>query len=121
MWYGVETAFVDGKHLGSQCLFQDKDPGPVGHCYADDPYPVNSCEKHFGGRIEIHVDWFETEELAHKFCNGVITYRHTYDSWNGRWRFVKRTIENVDPGKGVEPYRGQRTVNILKEIPWWAE
>ena len=84
MWYAVETAFVDGQLLGSQCCFVDGDEqSPVGHCYADrNEEPHNSCQKEFNDRIEIHVDWFETEELAHAFCDGRYEYYIDIDPLN---------------------------------------
>ena len=120
MWYGVETAFIDGNCLVSYCLFQDGDTSPVGHCYSEDEYPVNICEKHFNDRIKIHVDWFESEELAHQFCEGKITYRHTFEKWKGRQWFVKREILEIDPGKGILPYQGIQKIQELKEKPWWV-
>ena len=113
MWYAVETAFVDGRLLGSECVFQKGDESPVGRCYYDErAEPVNSCEKKFGDRIEIHVDWFESEELAEKFREGLITYRHIYDAYydnavkSTRRRFRRREIVDVDPSKGIYPHKG---------------
>ena len=81
MWYAVETAFIDGRFLGSRCLFVDGDEtSSVGHCFANDHEPVNQCQKEFGDRIELHTDWFESEELAHAFCDGNITYIHHYEA-----------------------------------------
>lgn len=119
MWYAVETAFIDGEHLGSYCVFQDGDTGPVGHCYSKEKYPINMCEKKFNDRIEIHVDWFESEELAHQFSEGKITYCHIFETWKGRQRFIRREILKADQRKGILPYRGIQKVYELKERPWW--
>lgn len=127
MWYAVETAFVDGKVFGSRCLFVDGDEtSPMGHCFVDDcEKPFNQCQKEFGGRIEIHTDWFESEELAHAFCDGKITYIHHYEAYydkpirTTRRRFLKREIVKIDKEQGIFPYRGIYKDHITEDYPWW--
>lgn len=103
MWYAVETVLIDNELFGSQCVFLDGDTGPVGHCYADhSEEPMNSCKRFFNDRIEIHTDWFESEELAKQFCRGEITYIHYYKDYD----FLKREIVKVDEKSGIYPYRG---------------
>ena len=77
MWYAVETVFIDGKLFDSRRFDYDKNYG-VCRCQHDEE-PMNGTKREFGNRIEIHTDWFETEELAEKFYNGEITYIHYYD------------------------------------------
>lgn len=127
MWYAVETAFVDGQLLASECVFQEGDTSPLGHCYASlSEEPMNMCEKKFFDRLEIHTDWFESEELAKQFSEGKITYVHHYDAYyspgirSTRTRFTKREIVAVDEEKGYFPYRGVRQLHKLDYRPWWA-
>lgn len=86
MWYAVETAFIDGKHFASRLCFDPKvesngfQPGTCMCGHQEEPH--NSCETHMGGRIEIHIDWFQTKEQAKKFAEGQITYRiHKDVAW----------------------------------------
>lgn len=126
MWYAVETAFIDGRFFGSRCLFVDGDEtSSVGHCFANDHEPVNQCQKEFGDRIELHTDWFESEELAHAFCDGNITYIHHYEAYydksikTSRRRFLKREIVTVDEEKGLFSHRGIYKDHLTEECPWW--
>lgn len=125
MWYAVETVFIDGKLFGSKCCFKKGDKSSVGHCYADlKEEPRNSCKREFDNRIEIHTDWFESEELAEAFCNGKITYIHYYDTYYRRdikstmSRFAKREIVNVDEEHAA--HRGMYIKNELEYRPYWA-
>ena len=125
MWYAVETVFIDGHFWNSRCLFHDGDTNPTGHCYCNhDEEPGNSCKKVFDGRIEIHLDWFETEELAHDFCDGKITYKHIYNTYykesikSNLSQFSKREIIDVDVEKGVLPHRGIYETNKLDDRPY---
>lgn len=127
MWYAVETAFVDGKHFGSKCVFSEGDLSPVGHCYAGlNEEPLNSCEKKFDNRIEIHFDWFESEKLAKDFCDGKITYIHHYEAYYKKSikstlrRFSRREIVNVDEQNGILPYRGIYKDHMLDFKPHWC-
>ncbi|MCC2255683.1 hypothetical protein LKD70_14910 [Ruminococcus sp. CLA-AA-H200] len=126
MWYAVETAFVDGKLLGSHCCFKDDDTTPVGHCNASwNEEPYNSCEKKFGDRIEIHVDWFETAELAHAFCDGKVTYITHCNAYYDKsikttlTKYHHREIVDVDHTKHY-PHRGEVKLHMLKEKPDWV-
>lgn len=126
MWYGVETAFIDGELFGSRCLFKKGSKSPVGHCYAPKyEQPGNSVEKQFDNRIELHCDWFESEELAERFCNGEITYIHYYHAWydssiNSTFRrYCKREIAEVD-FENYFPYRGITKDIVLDSRPYWA-
>lgn len=112
MWYAVETVFIDGKHFASRLCFDPKQPGYAGTCRCrHDEEPMNSCERRFGDRIELHTDWFETPELAEKFKNGAITYEHIYhdhyrkDIRSSIPHFVKRVILDVDE-KRAKPWHG---------------
>lgn len=127
MWYGVETVFIDGVLFGSRCCFEDGDTGPEGHCFASlDEEPGNSCKKEFDDRIEIHLDWFESEQLAKDFQSGKITYEHVYDTYykesikSTLSRFRERKIIQVDIEKGIFPHRGICTKNQLTNKPFWA-
>lgn len=109
MWYAVETAFVDGKHLGSRCIFDMKVvPNDMcrprsGTCARPhNECPGNTCEKFMNGRIEIHVDWFQTKEQAIKFCNGSLTYIVYMDDVHRQ--FIK--WEAVEVTGDMEPFRG---------------
>lgn len=116
MWYAVETAFVDGKHLESKpCFDMNVDPNcrraQPGTCHrSHDDEPYNSCETFMDGRIEIHTDWFQTKEQAMKFCDGSLTYivhqdAHYRKSINStilsfmRWEAVPVTGD-------MQPFRG---------------
>lgn len=127
MWYAVETVFIDGKLFGSKCAFIDGDSSPVGHCYADlTEEPMNQCNSEFDGRIEIHLDWFESEKLAKDFCNGKITYIHYYDGYfensikTTLTRFRKREIIPVNENEGILPYRGIYKTDMLDYKPYWV-
>lgn len=127
MWYAVETVFIDGKLFDSRCVFKEGDTSPLGHCFAGlDEEHMNRCEKKFGDRIEIHTDWFESEELAKKFRDGEITYVHTYDAYYKQSikstlrRFVKREIVEVSPNRGYYPCRGVYRENMLDYKPSWV-
>ena len=119
MWYGVETVFVDGKLFDSYC---------VGKSYNNhDEEPMNKTKKECNGRIEIHLDWFETVELAEAFRDGKITYIHHYDSYYKRSinstlsRFTKREIVQVDIHKGYFPHRGLYVRHEIEGYcPYWA-
>ena len=113
MWYAVETVFIDGALFGSRCCFTEGDTGPAGHCYTDhSEEPCNSCKREFGDRIEIHLDWFESEELAKAFCDGKVTYVHTYDAYYNAairstlTKFKSREVVPVDDEKGFFAHRG---------------
>lgn len=128
MWYAVETAFIDGKFFGSHCLFIDGDTSPMGHCYASiDEEPMNSCEKKYNNRIEIHTDWFESEDLAKSFRDGKITYIHYYDAYYDKsvkttfTRFRKRKIVSIDVENGIYPYKGIYTKTMLDYKPSWCK
>lgn len=127
MWYAVETAFVDGQLLGSNCCFIDRDEqSSVGHCFADwNEEPHNSCQKEFNDRIEIHVDWFETETLAHAFCDGKVTYITHYDAYYKKSinstlrRYRSREIVKVDH-KEHFPWRDEVKDHLLDSEPFWV-
>ena len=129
MWYAVETVFIDGKYFGSRICFTIGDKrSPVGHCFADhDEEPHNSCKSEFDNRIEIHVDWFETEDAAIKFSKGEITYIQYYDAYfqnsikSWRTRYRGRKLVPVDIKNGFEPYKGIYEKNVLTELPWWLK
>ena len=128
MWYAVETAFVDGQLLGSECVFKEGDTSLLGHCLADlSEEPHNSCEKKFFGRLEIHTDWFESEELAKQFKEGKITYIHHYEAYYKRSinstlrRFLRREIVEVDEAKGYLPYEGIYMDHQIDYEPWWVK
>jgi hypothetical protein len=111
MWYATETVFIDGKLFDTHCCFKDGDTtGVAGHCFSNETEPGNSCKTECNGRIEIHTDWFESERLAHDFCDGKITYVHTYEThYNASLktnfnRFMGREIVMV--GGDILPYRG---------------
>lgn len=127
MWYATETVFIDGKLFASRCCFTDGDKSVVGHCYESlDAQPMNRCEKHFDNRIEIHTDWFESEELAHKFCDGLITYKHIYDTYYDKSikstlsKFKKREIVEVDEKNEIYPHKGIYEMNPLDYKPYWV-
>lgn len=109
-WYPVETVFVDGELFGTRTFDYAKM-----RCFTTAyPFeePHNTCKKEFDDRIEIHTDFFESEELAKAFVAGEITYIHHYDSYYGdtkpeaRFRFAKREIVKVDIENGIHPHRG---------------
>ena len=125
MWYATETAFIDGKLFGTRCLFKEGDTSAVGHCYCShNEEPMNEVKYEFGNRIEIHTDWFESEELAKSFCEGKITYKHIYDTYykpsirSTLSNFRKREI--IEVKDGIEPYRGIYEKNPLDYEPYWA-
>lgn len=127
MWYCVETVFIDGKLFGSRCCFDEDDRSPVGKCYAaETEEPHNSRKEEFGGRIEIHLDWFESRELATDFRDGKITYVHTYESYykksiNSTLRkFSQRKIVDVCEEKGILPHRGIYTDIPINYKPYWV-
>lgn len=108
MWFGVETAFVDGKHFASRPLFdQNIDPNEKrvqkGTCYTRaGECPHNSSQSFLGGRIEVRTDWFQTKEQALDFCEGKITY--IVHQKAGTYRFLK--WEAIPVGNGLEPFKG---------------
>jgi hypothetical protein len=112
MWCKKETVFVDGKMFDSHCCFDDHEVNEDGYLFTNSDYPMNTCEKYCRGRIEIRTDWFETEELAHLFCEGVITYVHTHEirynnTTKSRFiKLVKRDIIKVGDLGLAHPYRG---------------
>jgi len=125
MWYAVETVFIDGELFGSKCVFVDGDTSALGHCYAShSEEPGNRCERFFDNRIERHIDWFESEELAKRFCAGEITYVHHYETYykaalkSTLQRFIKREI--VEVGNGILPYRGVYEKHPLNHAPYWC-
>ncbi len=127
MWYAVETVFINGKFFDSKCVFTDDENSPVGHCYCSmDEEPMNRRKTEFGGKIEIHLDWFESKELAKKFCDGEITYMHVYDAYYKKSikstlrRFKERKIVKVDPNTGVFPCRGIYKDVLLEHKPFWV-
>lgn len=126
MWYAVESVFVDGNLLGSKCCFREGDPGPIGHCFSLDAEPGNYRDVWMDGRCEKHIDWFESEELAHAFVEGRITYKHYYLAYYDAsirttlLKFYKREIIPVDSGKGILPYRGLREEIMLTTKPVWV-
>lgn len=129
MWYAVETVFIDNKFFGSRLVFTPGDTRQIapGHCLeSHEVEPGNRCKKEFGDRIEIHLDWFETEELALQFSNGLITYKHTYEKYfdhsikSTLSHFIKREIIKVDKSKGILPYKGLYEFIKLKNRPYWA-
>lgn len=127
MWYATETVFIDGKLFGSMCLFTKGDTSAAGHCYRPhDEEPMNSCKKEFDNRIEIHTDWFESEELAEQFMEGKVTYIHHYDAYykpainSTLTKFHNREIVPVDEEKGLYPHRGVYQRHMLTEKPYWV-
>lgn len=127
MWYAVETVFIDGVFFGSRCCFTDGDTSPVGHCYAEhSEEPRNSCKKEFGDRIEIHLDWFESEELAKDFRDGKITYVHHYDAYykaatgSTLTKFKSREVVPVDAENGLYAHCGAYKKHMLDYKPYWA-
>ncbi len=116
MWYAVETAFIDGKHLSSIPLF-DPDAGPdpcrvqKGTCLCrHDEEPHNSVQSFLGGRIEIHTDWFKSKEQAKRFIDGSLTYViHFSDHYH---KDINSTIpefirwEAVETSDDRPPFRG---------------
>lgn len=127
MWYAVETVFIDGKLFGSQCLF-DEDDAVKGCCYCShNEEPMNSSHTEFGGRIEIHCDWFETKELAMRFQDGEITYKHIYEAYykpsikSTLTQFVKREIVELCGNNGALAHRGIYEKVLLDYMPYWAE
>lgn len=126
MWYAVETAFIDGKWFGSRCLFDKGSSNLKGHCYSShNVEPMNQCQKLFDNRIEIHTDWFESEQLAEDFVAGKITYQHTYHTWynpsikSTLKQFIKREIISVDEKIGF-PRKGRCEYIPQKHKPNWA-
>ena len=116
MWYAVETVFIDGNFFGSECAFTEGNHH-TGCCYAPEwEEPKNRCETRFQDRIEIHTEWFETEQLAKDFRDGKIAYKHTYlahyePSINSTLRkFYKREILPV--AGDIKPW-----VGIYGDIP----
>lgn len=127
MWYCVVTVFIDGKFFDSRCAFKDGDTSPVGHCFAPlYEEPRNSCKKEFFGRIEIHSDWFESEDLAKRFQAGEITYKHIYDAWykpsikSTLTHFIKREIVEVNESQSILPYRGIYEQKVSEVKPYWV-
>ena len=127
MWYAVETAFIDGQLFESRCCFIDGDTSsPVGHCFAgSEQEPQNSCQKFYNDRIEVRVDWFESESIAHDFCDGKITYIHHYEAYfdksilTTRRRYIKREIVPVDHVKYFA-HKGVDIEHKVKYRPWWV-
>lgn len=118
MWYGVEITYVDGKFFDGYC---------GGICYAEhNEEPMNSCKHLCNNRIEIHVDWFETQELAQKFLDGEITYIHHYESYykasikSTLRHFVKREIVDVNEEKGYFKHKGVYQDHPLDFKPYWV-
>jgi hypothetical protein len=127
MWFATETVFIDGKLFGSRCIFIKDDTSPVGHCYCShDEEPRNSCKIEFDNRIEIHTDWFESEELAEQFVEGKVTYIHHYDAYykaaikSTLTRFRRREIAPVDEENGLYAHRGVYKKHMLTEKPYWV-
>lgn len=116
MWYAVETAFVDGKHLESRpCFDMNVDPDYKGvqsgtTMCSHYEEPCNSRQTFMGGRIEIHTDWFQTKEQAMKFCDGSLTYivhqraKYRKDIRSTILSFIK--WEAVPVTGDMEPFRG---------------
>lgn len=126
MWYAVETVFIDGKFFGSECCFIKGNNSSIGHCYASlTEEPMNSCKREFNNRIEIHTDWFESEELAEAFCKGEITYVHYYDTYyrndikSTMSHFTKREIVKADEEHVA--HKGLYIKNELDYMPYWAK
>ena len=127
MWYAVETVFIDGELFGSRCCFIEGDTSPIGHCYeGHDVEPRNSSKKEFDGRIEINLDWFESEETAKDFRDGKVTYVHMYDAYyktnikSTLRKFRSREIVAVNPSNGFLPHRGVYKYIMLDYEPYWA-
>lgn len=123
MWYATETAFVDGELLGSRIMFTPGSPDtdPVGKCFSNEKEPQNSETRLFGDRIEVHTDWFETEEAAQRFVDGEITYVHKYEIYkNMAPRFMSRKLVSVDPSEKHYAHRGEYVHETLAVRPWWA-
>lgn len=127
MWFATETVFIDGNLFGSRCIFKKGDTSTVGHCYCShNEEPRNSCTMEFDNRIEIHTDWFESEELAGQFVEGKVTFVHHYDAYykpalkSTLTKFRKREIVPVDEGKGLYPHRGVYQRHMLTEKPYWV-
>lgn len=116
MWYAVETAFIDGKHFASRpCFNMNVDLNykgcQKGICLArHEEAPHNTCETFMEGRIEIHVDWFQTKEQAMKFCDGTLTYiYHQNVKYRKDIKSHIRSFRNweaVPVTEGMEPFRG---------------
>ncbi len=124
MWYAVETVFIDGQLFDSHCFDYGK---KTGICHAGDwEEPLNSCKKECLDRIEIHTDWFESEELAEDFKNGKITFIHHYDAYYKKsinstlTKFTKREIVKVDVSKGIFPHKGIYEKHPLDYKPYWV-
>lgn len=127
MWYAVETVFIDGELFGSRCCFTEGDTSPVGHCYArSDEEPRNGSKKEFDDRIEINLDWFESEEIAKDFRDGKITYVHMYDAYYNAAikstlkQFKSREIVAVNPRDGFLSHRGVYKSVLLDYKPYWV-
>lgn len=127
LWYAVETVFIDGKLFGSRCCFTKGSKGHAGHCYqSHDVEPMNSCKREFDDRIEIHTDWFESEELAEQFMEGKVTYIHHYDAYykpairSTLTKFKSREVVPVDEENGLYAHRGVYKQHMLAEKPYWV-